>query len=220
MSEFPVCRSLVMKATPSRVAFFIARGTVSVFFALSAIAQTSWATEGADRAKPLCAACHGTQGVSMIPSIPSLAGQPKVFIENQLVMIREGLREVPAMTGMLDKLSDADLTALARWYADQTLEPAATQASATPPQSARIAAGATMAKQALCGTCHLPTYLGQSQVPRLAGQREDYLQQTMVLMRDGKAIGRDSIMSSTLRGMNDEQLRDLAHYFSTIGTKP
>ena len=220
MSELPVFRALAMKATPSRVAFFIARGTVGVFFALSAIAQTCWATEGADRAKPMCAACHGTQGVSMIPSIPSLAGQPKVFLENQLVMIREGLREVPAMTGMLYKLSDADLTALARGYADQMLEPAATQASATPPQSARISAGATMAKQALCGTCHLPTYLGQSQVPRLAGQREDYLQQTMVLMRDGKAVGRDSIMSSTLRGMNDEQLRDLAHYFSTIGTKP
>jgi cytochrome c553 len=75
-----------------------------------------------------------------------------------------------------------------------------------------------MAKQALCGTCHLPTYLGQSQVPRLAGQREDYMQQTMVLMRDGKAVGRDSIMSSTLRGMSDEQLRDLAHYFSNLGS--
>ena len=193
------------------------------------LAQPSWAgaaagatvgsTPGAEQVKPLCAACHGAQGVSSIPAIPSLAGQPKVFIENQLVMIREGLREVPAMTGMLDKLSDADLTSLATWYAELKLNgptgPTA-QASATPPSSARIAAGATMAKQALCGTCHLPTYLGQSQVPRLAGQHEEYLQQTMVLMRDGKAVGRDSIMSSTLRGMSDEQLRDLAHYFSNL----
>jgi cytochrome c553 len=42
------------------------------------------------------------------------------------------------------------------------------------------------------------------------------MHQTMVLMRDGKAVGRDSIMSSTLRGMSDEQLRDLAHYFSNL----
>jgi cytochrome c553 len=193
------------------------------------LAQPSWAgaaagatvgsTPGAEQVKPLCAACHGAQGVSSIPAIPSLAGQPKVFIENQLVMIREGLREVPAMTGMLDKLSDADLTSLATWYAELKLNgptgPTA-QSPATPPSSARIAAGATMAKQALCGTCHLPTYVGQSQVPRLAGQHEEYLQQTMVLMRDGKAVGRDSIMSSTLRGMSDEQLRDLAHYFSNL----
>jgi cytochrome c553 len=188
-------------------------------------AQPSWAgpgpglTTGAEQVKPLCAACHGAQGVSSIPAIPSLAGQPKVFVENQLVMIREGLREVPAMAGMLDKLGDADLTSLANWYAGLKLEGpvgADAPASAPPAAHARNAAGATMAKQALCGTCHLPTYLGQSQVPRLAGQREDYLQQTMVLMRDGKAVGRDSIMSSTLRGMSDEQLRDLAHYFSNL----
>ena len=220
MRKLPVFRSLAMKATLSRVAFFIARGSVGVCFALSAIAQSSLATQGADRVKPMCAACHGSQGISTIPSIPSLAGQPKVFIENQLVMIREGLREVPAMTGMLDKLSDADLVALARWYSDQTLDAGVTQALATPQQSARIVAGATLAKQALCGTCHLPTYLGQSQVPRLAGQREDYLRQTMVLMRDGKAIGRDSIMSSTLRGMSDDQLRDLSYFFASIGAKP
>jgi len=185
----------------------------------AAAGATAGLTAGAEQVKPLCAACHGVQGVSSIPAIPSLAGQPKVFIENQLVMIREGLREIPAMTGMLDRLSDADLTSLATWYSELKLDGASgssAQGSATPQSSARIAAGAMMAKQALCGTCHLPTYVGQSQVPRLAGQREEYLQQTMILMRDGKAAGRDSIMSSTLRGMNDEQLRDLAHYFSNL----
>jgi cytochrome c553 len=200
------------------------RAPVWLALAIS-LAQPSWAgaaagsTAGAEQVKPLCAACHGAQGVSSIPAIPSLAGQPKVFVENQLVMIREGLREVPAMTGMLDKLSDADLTSLATWYAGLKLDgPAGSTAPApvTPQSSARIAAGATMAKQALCGTCHLPTYVGQSQVPRLAGQHEEYLQQTMILMRDGKAVGRDSIMSSTLRGMSDEQLRDLAYYFSNL----
>ena len=182
----------------------------------AAAGATAGSTAGAEQVKPLCAACHGAQGVSSVPTIPSLAGQPKIFIENQLVMIREGLREVPAMTGMLDKLSDADLTSLAGWYSELKLDGPTAPASATPPQGARVAAGATMAKQALCGTCHLPTYLGQSQVPRLAGQREDYLQHTMILMRDGKALGRDSIMSSTLRGMSDEQLRDLAHFFSNL----
>ena len=114
------------------------------------LAQPSWAgpgagatagsTAGAEQVKPLCAACHGAQGVSSIPAIPSLAGQPKVFIENQLVMIREGLREVPAMTGMLDKLSDADLTSLATWYAGLKLDGptgSSAQASATPPSNPR-----------------------------------------------------------------------------------
>ena len=45
-----------------------------------------------------CAACHGAGGQSVLPNIPSLAGQPRVFLENQLVVIREGLRDIPAST--------------------------------------------------------------------------------------------------------------------------
>ena len=52
--------------------------------------------------------------------MPSLAGQPKVFLENQLVMIREGLREIPAMTGLLTKLSDADLIAFTEAFRDNS----------------------------------------------------------------------------------------------------
>lgn len=37
---------------------------------------------------------------------PSLAGQPKLFIENQLVLIQEGLREILQMKGLLDKVTD------------------------------------------------------------------------------------------------------------------
>ena len=40
-------------------------------------------------------------GNSLVPSIPSIAGQPKVFLENQLVLIREGLRDVPAMKAVM-----------------------------------------------------------------------------------------------------------------------
>jgi len=223
MNKQPESSALAMKATPARVAFFIARCAANALFAgLSFAFSSSWAASpgGADPVRPVCAACHGAQGTSSLPLMPSLAGQPKVFLENQLVMIREGLREIPAMTGLLTKLSDADLIALARWYSEQAPDPLATPAFATPRQTERLTAGATMAKEALCGTCHLPSYLGQSQVPRLAGQREDYLQQTMILMRDGKAVGRDSIMASTLRGMSDEQLRNLAHYFASLGTPP
>jgi cytochrome c553 len=227
------------EATPSRVAFFVAladlgarlaRGASSrVPAALSGLAVASvlavapaavqpvraQSTPAADSARTLCAACHGPQGLSQIPGTPSLAGQPRTFLETQLVMIREGLREVPAMKGMLDKLTDPDLTALAAWYSAQAQAPASTGAPGAD-ANASIERGGTLARQALCGTCHLPSYHGQQQVPRLAGQREDYLLQTMVLMRDGKAAGRDSIMAATLRGMSDAQLTDLARHFAAL----
>ena len=58
-------------------------------------------------------ACHGPQGNSQIPRIPSLAGQPRLFMENQLVLIREGLRDVPAMKGLLDGVTDAEIVQMA-----------------------------------------------------------------------------------------------------------
>ena len=41
----------------------------------------------------LCAACHGADGNSVNPQVPSIAGQPRLFIENQLILFREELRK-------------------------------------------------------------------------------------------------------------------------------
>ncbi len=55
-----------------------------------------------------------------ILQVPSVAGQPKVFLANKLVLIREGLREIPKMKGLLDGVSDADIVALATYFSAQT----------------------------------------------------------------------------------------------------
>jgi cytochrome c553 len=60
----------------------------------------------------------------------------------------------------------------------------------------------------------MPSYQGQQQVPRLSSQREDYLQLTLRLMRDGQAYGRDTIMTTALEGLDHQALDDLAHYFA------
>ena len=45
------------------------------------------------------------------------------------------------------------------------------------------ARGAELAKTMGCGSCHLPDYRGQKQVPRLDYQREDYLVAAMKAYR-------------------------------------
>lgn len=71
-------------------------------------------------AKPSTRQLHAyRQGNSPNPQIPSLAGQPKVFLENQLVLVREGLRDIPQMKGLLDGVKDADLTILAGYFSAQ-----------------------------------------------------------------------------------------------------
>ncbi|MEO5697334.1 MAG: c-type cytochrome [Burkholderiaceae bacterium] len=156
-----------------------------------------------------CAACHGAGGISRIPGIPSLAAQPKVFIENQLVLIREGLREVPVMKDVMAGMKDEDIVALAKHFAAL---PAGSNAEAARPDTERL--GDQTARKMLCGTCHLPDYAGQQQVPRLAGQDETYLLQAMKQFRDNPGPGRDTIMSASLYGLSDADLANLAHHLS------
>lgn len=157
----------------------------------------------------VCGSCHGADGNATIAHWPSLAGQPRVFIETQLVLIREGLRDVPEMKAVVAGLSDAQIGALATYYAART--PAL---HAGPVDAARAERGAAKARQGGCGSCHLPDYAGQQQVPRLAGQNEAYLVASMKQFRDHPGPGRDTVMASTLRGASDADLADLAHHLA------
>jgi cytochrome c553 len=158
----------------------------------------------------LCAACHGAQGNSKISNIPSLAGQPKIFIENQLVLIREGIRDVPQMKGMLDKVTDEEFVALANYFAAQ----APVKATVTAVNNATYLRGQEASKKMLCGTCHLPNYIGQNQIPRLAGQHEEFLVLSIKQFRDGNSPGRDTNMTASVVGVKDIDIADLAHYLA------
>lgn len=159
----------------------------------------------------VCAPCHGADGHATMPGSPSLAAQPAVFLETQLVLIREGVRPLAQMKGTLDGMQDAELVAIARYYAQQPLRPAPGGR-----EEAKFLRGKAIAERALCDTCHLARYQGQQQVPRLAGQREDYLLQSMRQFKSNLASGRDTIMAAALYGGTEEELVDLAHYLAFV----
>ena len=156
-----------------------------------------------------CAACHGADGNSPLPQFPSIAGQPKIFIENQLVLIREGLRDVPVMKQVMAGIDDAQIVELAKYFAAQPVRPAAVVVQ---PEKARQ--GERLSGRLLCGSCHLGDFSGQHQVPRLAGQHEAFLLASMKQFRDNPGPGRDTIMAATLRGLGDAELDQLAHYLA------
>lgn len=158
-----------------------------------------------------CVACHGSDGLARQAEVPHLAGQPRLFIENRLVMIREGLSQVPQMAGLLDALSDAELGALSRHYAAMPMPP-----QRPPRDPARAGRGAALSQRALCASCHLGDYAGRDQIPRLAGQREDYLLKSMRDFAAGRTAGRDTLMSNALLGLSDADLQDLAHHLATV----
>jgi cytochrome c553 len=187
----------------------LARAAAAAVLAWGAVA--AHAQPAATPQLQLCMACHGPQGNSQISTTPSLAGQPKLFIENQLVLIREGLRDIPQMKGLLDGVKDSEIVAMAEYFAAQKPVPVAGVVKEQVYQRGQALAG-----RMLCGSCHVPDFSGKQQIPRLAGQHEAFLRQSMREFRDRPGPGRDTIMAASLHGLKDEDLDDLAHFLANF----
>ncbi|HSA91348.1 MAG TPA: c-type cytochrome [Burkholderiales bacterium] len=158
----------------------------------------------------LCAACHGEGGNSTNPQVPSIAGQPKLFLENQLILFREEIRKSEQMLPVVKGLKDPEIIKLAEHFSRL---PAKGMESG-PPDKRLLQRGSQRAQELRCGICHLSDFSGQNQIPRLAGQREAYLEAEMRAYRDGKRTGGDTIMAATLYGVSDADIKALAHYLS------
>ena len=65
----------------------------------------------------VCAACHGANGISIIPDYPNLAGQKVKYLESSIKAYRDGERKNPIMSPMATGLSDADVANLAAYFA-------------------------------------------------------------------------------------------------------
>src|SRR5690242_11718470 len=65
---------------------------------------------------PTCNACHGPKGLSSIAQTPSLAGQPSIFTQYQLVFMRDGGRKPGAMAAVVKTLTDDQIRDLGAWY--------------------------------------------------------------------------------------------------------
>ena len=70
----------------------------------------------------MCAACHGYNGISVIPMYPNLAGQKEQYLVLQMKAFRDGTRKNMVMTPVASGLNDIDITNLAAYY--MSLNPA------------------------------------------------------------------------------------------------
>jgi cytochrome c553 len=157
-----------------------------------------------------CAACHGEDGNSKMEKIPSLAGQPEFFVLNQLVLMRENVRQVEQMMTFVKDLKDEEIQGLAQHYSG--LKPAPTDETVDP---ALVKRGAELAQRLRCASCHGDGLEGREQMPRLARQRIDYMFEAMQAFRDNRRSGADTAMTAVIVGVSDQDLLALAQYAST-----
>lgn len=82
------------------------------------LAASALAADPPGRAKAAsCVPCHGPLGISTTPDAPNLAAQPAIYVAAQLKAFRDGQRRHEVMNVIARPLSDADIDALAAWYA-------------------------------------------------------------------------------------------------------
>lgn len=102
---------------------------VLLSLSLAGLGFLSPAASGADpqagRAKAsACVVCHGPLGVATAPSAPHLAGQPAMYLEDQLRKYRDGSRRHEQMTLIAKPLTDAEIENLAAWFSSIRIQAA------------------------------------------------------------------------------------------------
>ena len=204
--------------------------TLAVAVALPAHAQAKkkQATGAAPAAAPavvdyagkfntVCAACHGANGRSDMAGVPVLAGNSSLYMITQLFLFREGRRKNEAMVAMAKPMTDADLRGFSDYIGTLAAVPA--PAPAAPPDAARMLKAKALAEQHKCTYCHGADLAGGQQVPRIGGQKEDYLRQTLHAFKAGERPGYTRAMTEALSQVLVEDLDLLAFYAANIGNK-
>jgi cytochrome c553 len=182
-------------------------------------AKPTGAASYGQRFAGLCAACHGANGRSDLPGTPVLAGQHSFYAITQLFLFREGRRSNEAMTAVAKTLTNDDLRGFSEFIG--TLPPVPPPPAATPPDPAKMSKGRELARQHKCVFCHGDDFAGGAQVPRIAGQREDYLRDSLRGFKSGQRPGYTQAMIEAVSQVPVDDLDTMAYYaarFPLAGT--
>jgi cytochrome c553 len=161
----------------------------------------------------LCIGCHGEGGISQIENIPSLAAQPDMFIQWQLVFFRAGARKNEQMQPIVEQLNNEDIRNLGAYFASLP-PPKAAKPDDNPDLSKK---GAQAAAGRRCASCHTDSYAGTKAVARVAGQREDYLLKALHDYKSGvRSGGAMAAMADVAYPLSEEEIEALAHYLAHL----
>jgi cytochrome c553 len=178
--------------------------------ALILLAAASAAAVPLEERLPTCLACHGETGQSNAPEIPSLGAQMSPYVLIQLYLFREKQRVNEIMNQMAHDLTDADL----QTFADAIAKLPAPRSAGEPSDPAVMATGLSLVLRYRCNFCHNADLSGRDNVPRIAGQREDFLVKTMLEYKNNTRHGYDGSMAEVLQPISEGEIKDIAYFVS------
>lgn len=156
-----------------------------------------------------CAGCHGTDGASAGPAMPSLAGQSKQAIVEAMKNFKSGARPSTIMGRLAKGYTDADFALMGNFYAAQKMH--ITQQTLDP---ARVAKGASL-QAAKCAVCHTENgRVSNDDAPAMASQWLPYLQMQMALYVAGQR--KTPGMSEAVKTLSADELESLLHFYASV----
>ena len=162
-----------------------------------------------------CQQCHGAGGNSTNPNVPRLNGQQRGYLEARLKALRDPTRQTPpaihAMWDLANHIADDDIPVIAAYFASQSPTPANGH-GALADQGRKLYERGASEDIPACQSCHGANGEGQGNVPRLAGQHQDYL--AMQILDFRLTMRPHPLMSVKTRFVNDEQIKALAAYLA------
>ncbi len=198
-----MAKVLVSARRPALLAAALVSFTCNVQISGNAAAQTP------EEKAQVCAACHGEQGIPAQDAFPVIWGQQEGYLYLQLRDFKSGARKNDIMGPIAQTLARDDMLALARDFAHKPW-PELQQ----PRAPADVAAKALRAINAVvCQSCHQAEFQGEGTQPRLAGQRKDYLQQSMLDFRT-HARGNNPGMSDLMLAISQDDIAAIAPYLA------
>jgi len=181
--------------------------------AVSAHAQQLDATQmAAARTKAqVCFACHGPDGNSTVGEYPILAGQSWRYIYIELKDFKEGRRSDEQMSPVAEKLSTDDMMLLGEFFAAQKQAPIKFQVD-----PAKVEAGRKTSDAVLCPMCHLGGFVGQNEIPRVAGQWPQYIKKQLADFKARRRTNDAGNMTSIAATLSDADIENLSQYIGNL----
>ncbi|MES1965616.1 cytochrome c4 [Psychrobacter sp. AH5] len=194
------------------------------------------ANAGKQIAETVCAACHGVDGVSVVPSQPNLGGQNVKYLYKQLVNFKSGYRVNGIMQSQVANLSQQDLANVAGYYSEQPTWGVGLANPATTQEATKLFLGGDKSRGVIgCAGCHGPDAAGNTWAafPRLGGQHAEYISTQLKLFRaagrdddvtgkdqmrynDAEKEGEKGMMQMVSSRLSDRDIRILSDYISAI----
>ncbi len=175
---------------------------------------------GEDKAAA-CAACHGMDGNSSVPEWPTIAGQHVDYAARQTRMIRDGVRSVPEMQGIVAGLSDEDIADISAFYAQQTVDPGVADEELVELGRKVYQGGNRESGVPACAACHGTTGSGipGAHYPLVRGQHAEYSEDRLRRYRDGETFEDDphsEVMAEIAAELTDEEIIAVSSYMEGL----